>query len=1385
MLYHASDGVHIVDEHAKLLQASRKFCTMLGYDCAEMLGMHVSQWDINSNPQQIDARLRQNLQHTEGLSFETQHRHKDGHLIDVEISVLPFVFQGKSLLYCSSRDISEQKKLKRYLQQQVRFNTLLSDANEIIAATAVEQDLLQKLCALIISSIQAVLVWVGKPESDGYFQFVTTSGAVEHLLQLRASVHADSIDGQGLTGETWRRAQPMYETDLLQSDFHQERLALAHQAGLAARASLPIKRQGQLWGILAIYFAQPTDFTPELKKILEDLATDIGFGLDRLDIIQSERDSNTYNLLLLNNLSSGIIVMSYPERIIEQTNQRAMDFFGIHAQTGLLSQNTRKLFADEADYLRMGEFSEQVLANGQGTVRNVRYLRQDDGSIVYADLSGQRMPSRDKAQRIIWTIVDTTERHQKEAALQQLSQEYQNQLDNAVTGIALVRKHRIISCNIRLVKMTGLSMEQLVGAPTRTIYFDATDYARTSAAYADLQRRGFAYIKNVSIRHIKDGARLCDLHGRILKDGITSVWTIEDVSRREADARRLRRLSHFNALLSEANQIIAKIDNEAILLEQICALPLQFTDAKLCWIGKPDEAGWFRFLTSAGANNYLNHVRFSSLPDLPEGKGITGEAWRQNRVLFTANMGQPHEMQPWHAIAKQFKLASSANLPIWRTGKLWALLTVYYGQEDIFDNSLQKILEDLAEDIGFGLDRIDIMAQQRKSNALNVALLSNTSAGIHLVRYPERIIIDANQAFMNLLGYQQPEEFLQQPIKYLPSSQNRHMTKLTENILNHKRGSLRDVEMLRADGSRVFIDISGQRLPQGQNDQPVIVWTLVDVTERYRLSMELSRQALFDVLTNLPNRRALDHELGKAMARADRHDRILATCMIDLDGFKPVNDTWGHDVGDQVLKIIAQRLRDNLRRTDFVARLGGDEFVLLLEDCRSMDEITVALNKIGDAIHQPIVLSHKISVQIGLSAGISLYPFLDNHNPDMLIRYADQALYISKAMKGERSHYWNLYGDRQAGQINPAPSLLEQGKLELFYQPILDNRSRKIVGIEALARIRNAHGLLLAPAEFLPLLCNDDLFELSRRVLRQAIQDVTHLDDRGLQLWVSINIDPTSISARCVHCLKNLIQEHTISPERIVLEILEGSNFLEQKDAINHLLELKALGVRLALDDVGSAYSSLLRLKSLPIDEVKLDQGFVRTLEQDPTGILFTATILDLARDLGVGMVVEGVETDDILDVVSVLGIPLLQGYQIARPMPFAELCIFLDHPPQRQRQHPTSLLGVYAKQIAYDRSFRNAMRQHNNIINPMQLRNTTSCPIHDDLMRLGYSAQHPLHQQHQHYHTAIATCNQTLSIGSTHEDWRAIQSAQDTFLLTLLHHYQTGKTCHATHHSG
>lgn len=501
---------------------------------------------------------------------------------------------------------------------------------------------------------------------------------------------------------------------------------------------------------------------------------------------------------------------------------------------------------------------------------------------------------------------------------------------------------------------------------------------------------------------------------------------------------------------------------------------------------------------------------------------------------------------------------------------------------------------------------------------------------------------------------------------------------------------------------------------------------------------QMAQMAMQDALTGLPNRRALDAEIEKAMARATRRHTLLAVCMLDLDAFKPVNDTYGHDAGDQALCNIAQRLGEALRKTDFLGRIGGDEFVLVLEDAQSIDDLFPIFDKIAERMTQPIALSANTSVHVGISMGVAIYALEDEGSPDALLRYADHALYESKAHKADRTRYWALYGEDFPQCQNRYRYLLQQEAVEVHYQPILDSRQNRIVGVEALARLREGDHLL-QPAEFLPHLASEDLYHLCAQVLRAILRDLPELEADGHTLWVSFNVDPrSSFNAHCRDDLREQIVQSGIDPRRLHLEILEGSDFLERKSAVNLLQSIRDLGVCLALDDIGSAYTSLLRLKELPVDEFKLDYGFVHSLEERPEDLAFALIIKDLAAELDLDLVVEGVETAAVQDAMTVLGAELLQGYAIARPLSIAALHSFLAGFSAAPHQGPETILGLYAEHMLHHKFWLQILAHDPDMVDAQRLGDPQRCSFQRALEQMGYGEGSELDVLHREYHRIL-----------------------------------------------
>ncbi|MGC9293130.1 MAG: bifunctional diguanylate cyclase/phosphodiesterase [Acidobacteriaceae bacterium] len=584
-----------------------------------------------------------------------------------------------------------------------------------------------------------------------------------------------------------------------------------------------------------------------------------------------------------------------------------------------------------------------------------------------------------------------------------------------------------------------------------------------------------------------------------------------------------------------------------------------------------------------------------------------------------------------------------------------------------------------------------------------------------------------------------------------------------------------EVRMQCKDGHWKWAQARGMVVRRDADNKALrLIGTISDISLRKATEEEVRHLAFHDSLTGLPNRMSLEGHLEKAMARALRHKKQLAVCMLDLDDFKPVNDTYGHSVGDQLLRVLAVRLQTFMRASDFIARLGGDEFVLLVEDLKDQYDLAQVMSNIQQAVEMPFVLSSQVTVEVKTSIGVCLYDpsrSEEEDTGDFLLRRADLALYQSKEHKTDREHAWFIYEGEKTLPTR-ARQLLSTGGLRIFYQPVLDGHSRRAVGAEALARLQDVDGSIQSPAEFLPQLNSKDLFALWDLVLTQVFTDMDRLEKQGLPLRnVSINVAPSTFCNGCVDALRKALAPGRIAPSRITLEILESSEFLAPApETLRVMQEIKALGVHLALDDVGSAYSSLLRIRDLPIDAIKLAKDIVRALPDRPQDLHFVLALRDLAQGLGIRLVVEGVETDEILDAMMTLGVPLMQGHAIAAPMPIAALEEWLRHAPDWQKdQHPNSPLGIYAYQMAQWNTLQTTLSFSPGLAPKLGLDDPESCPVQRYLRRMGFGEGSEVDRLHREYHQAFANFDAELAASPHSEDWQGIIQAHEALLQSLM----------------
>jgi len=434
-----------------------------------------------------------------------------------------------------------------------------------------------------------------------------------------------------------------------------------------------------------------------------------------------------------------------------------------------------------------------------------------------------------------------------------------------------------------------------------------------------------------------------------------------------------------------------------------------------------------------------------------------------------------------------------------------------------------------------------------------------------------------------------------------------------------------------------------------------------DVTARVLADARQEHLANFDLLTQLPNRSLFMDRLRQAIRRGRRDARRLSLLLIDLDRFKRINDTLGHSTGDRLLFQVAQRIGEVVREQDAVARLGGDEFTILLEGVDGQH----AGNRVAEALMSAFARPFEIEGHVlyaGISIGIATYPD-DGEDIESLVRHADIAMYQAKASgRGNCVNFSSVMEEEMLEDLSIEASLrsaLANGEFEIYYQPIICPEERQMVALEALLRWHSPQHGEVPPARFIPMLEENGLIaSVGRWVLQTACTQIKAREQRGFApVILAVNLSGRQFrDGNLISDVQGILQATGLAPGQLELEITENILIEAASVAGRTLHALAALGVRLAIDDFGTGYSSLSYLRRFPIRTLKIDRSFVSEMESSPDAVAIIKTIIDLADNLGLEVVAEGVETAEQLALLSAFGCAKVQGYWFSRPVPMADL---------------------------------------------------------------------------------------------------------------------------------
>ncbi len=472
-----------------------------------------------------------------------------------------------------------------------------------------------------------------------------------------------------------------------------------------------------------------------------------------------------------------------------------------------------------------------------------------------------------------------------------------------------------------------------------------------------------------------------------------------------------------------------------------------------------------------------------------------------------------------------------------------------------------------------------------------------------------------------------------------------------------------DLELCRLDknGDVFWASVSGHPILDGRGNFSGYRGVGRVITERKRAEDETQRMAYYDMLTGLPNRRFLMSSLPQSLSSSRRNRKHGALMFIDLDDFKKINDTLGHQHGDELLQQVARRLTSGVRDTDTVARLGGDEFVIVLESLHESQDAATRqaeslAHKLLGRLNQPFLLNGS-PLDAGASIGISLFGVDENENVDALLKQADAAMYQSKRAGRNRVRIFDpqhqMAVDALQRMENELPAAMRDNQFILHYQPQV-NRDSRVIGAEALIRWNHPRRGILSPGEFISIAESSEfIIELGAWVLETACRQLAQwrLRPETEHLTIAINVSAKEIiQPNFVETVVRILDESGADPTRLKLEITESQLLENVALATEAMTRLKAVGVGFALDDFGTGYSSLYYLKKLPLDQLKIDQSFVRDVHLDSGDATIAKTIISLGRNMGLDVIAEGVETTEQLEFLVQEGCSGYQGYLFGRP---------------------------------------------------------------------------------------------------------------------------------------
>jgi diguanylate cyclase (GGDEF)-like protein len=1164
---------------------------------------------------------------------------------------------------------------ERAMRRLNRMFGAISATNEAILRAKTELELYQLVCDAAVHSAKslATVVLLGEPGSSWLKPVAGTGEIVELITQTRFSIDPENVYGTGVCGNAFRTQKPCINSDILNSAQGRPWQQAGRETGVVACVALPLIKAGNSVGVLMVFVSKSWAADEEIIALLARMAENISFALDNFGRAaekakaDEQKERLTRMFAALSATNEAIMRAKSRAELFEMVCEAAVHGAKFASTTVALAEPDSlhlRVVASTgpgADEMRLSEFAiTESLPQGRGLTGTAFRTRRPCVSNDF--LADERTRP--------W---------------------YDHAIRSGVRSSAV------------LPLLNGDRAEGV-------LIFNSLETGAFTSELVELLKR---LAENVSF-------------------ALGNFDRADEKAKAEKQKDRLTGMFEALSATNEAIMWATTRAQLFELVCQAAVLGGTFASATIA-IAEPDGEFLKIAATKGLNYERMKNRRFAISAADPEGRGLTGTSFRTREPCIMNDFLADQRTVHWHKLAREDGTRSGASFPLLQNGdKAVGVLLFLSPDEDAFTDDLVELLARLAENVSFALDNFDraeekarTEEQKQRLSRMFAALSATNEAIMRAKSRTEMFELVCEAAVVGgdftstAIALERPgAEHLETVASAGPDRERARNVKLSANAARPEGQGLTGTafrtrlpcvsndyltdfgvaahfhKVVRDSGTR-----SGAALPLLKDGKAIGVLIFLSselgafspelmellqrlaenvsfaidnfdrADEKTRADEKIEFLASHDSLTNLPNRETFNELLRYAIEAARRYQRCFAVLFIDLDRFKVINDSLGHDAGDILLVEIANRLRSALRSSDVVARQGGDEFVVILEEAAERHDVERIASNLLSVLNQPLQLSgHECHTTA--SIGIAMYPS-DGGDVQTLTKNADMAMYLAKEDGKNGFRFFTKEIKTQSiERLTLETALrraLERNQFALHYQPKVDMVTGQITGVEALLRWTHPELGVLPPMQFIPLAEETGLIvPIGRWVLREACAQNMAWQRRGLRpVSMAVNLSPRQFAdAHLLQDIDEALAASGMSPVLLQLEVTESMVMRNVSRAVKVLDAIQSRGIRLAIDDFGTGYSSMSLMKQFPIDTIKIDRSFVRDLPSDSEDQAIAQAIISMGKALGMTVVAEGVETSEQETFLRNHACDEMQGYLFSRPVPPQQLAELLRSAP-------------------------------------------------------------------------------------------------------------------------